>query len=234
MKYFCVILFLTFLACNNKNNSSDTAATDTPSSQPGFDLKALAGVFHDTLPCTDCDGIAARLYLRPDNSFVMEQAYLGKSVAYDIGKWSVVDSILKLTGNEGPRQFKILNLAEIKLLDNEGRMPYDTANTRLTLKRDNTPFKPAQPVPLEGIFSAAGDTMNIQVCAMGNTYPVALAPAAMQMKALYNKAVKQENEPLYAKLAGHFELRPSLTDTTTEDFFVVERFVNFVPGQQCK
>jgi copper homeostasis protein (lipoprotein) len=233
MKYILLLTCLIIYACNS--NKRDNKETDSTANKPkDFEVKKFAGIFFNTLPCADCPGIATQLYLKPDNSFIMEQAYLGKSVAYDLGKWSVTDSILKLISSEGPRQFKVVNFAAIKLLDNEGRMIDDTTNNHIILNRINTPFKPKQPIPVEGIFSANGDTMNIHLCAVDINYPVALSPSAMSMKATYNKAVHQKNEPLYAKLEGHFELRPSLTDTSTKDFFVVERFVKFIPGQQCK
>jgi len=233
MKYILVLTCLILCACNNNKGTNKT--TDSAANKKGgFELQKLDGVFYDTLPCADCPGIATQLELKPDNSFILEQAYLGKSVLYDLGKWSVTDSILKLTGSEGPKQFKILNHAAIRLLDNEGRMTYDTTSTHIVLSRINTPFKPLQPIPVEGVFSASGDTMKIHICAVDNTYPVAIAPDAMSMKATYNSATHQKNEPVYAKLEGHFELRPSLTDTTTKDFFVVEHFVKFIPGQQCK
>ena len=232
MKHLFALTCLMLFACHNKNNSAD--AHNTANQPTAFDMNNVAGVFYDTLPCADCPGVATRLYLKPDNSFIMEQAYIGKNIVYDLGKWSITDSIVKLTGIEGLSQFKILNHATIKLLDNEGRMIYDTTNARLVLHRDNSPFKPLQPIPVEGIFSANEDTMNIHICAMDNNYPVALAPDAMNTKTAYNKAAHQKNEPLYAKLEGHFELRPSLKDTTTKDFFVVEHFVEFGPGQQCK
>lgn len=232
MKYIFVFICITISACNSNKTSNGNA--DSTAAQPtGFDVRNVAGVFYDTLACDSCPGIATKLYLKPDNSFILEQAYVGKNVAYDLGKWSITDSILKLTGNEGPKQFKILNHASIKLLDNEGRMPYDST-ARLVLQRINVPFKPLQPVPVEGIFSANGDTMNIHICAMDKNYPVALAPGAMQMKVAYSKAMHQKNEPLYAKLEGHFELRPVLKDTVTHDYFVVEHFITFMPEQQCK
>src|SRR5947208_15796810 len=110
----------------------------------------------------------------------------------------------------------------------------NNTTTHTVFNRINTPFKPKQRIPVEGIFSANGDTMNIHVCTVDNNYPVALSPDAMSMKSTYNKAVHQKNEPIYAMMEGHFELRPSLTDTSTKDFFVVEHFVKFIPGQQCK
>src|SRR4051794_10933420 len=125
MKYIILLTCLIIYACKN-NKESDQETDNTAKKPAGFEVQKFAGVFYDTLPCADCPGIATQLNLKPDNSFIMEQAYLGRSVVYDLGKWSVTDSILKLTGSEGPRQFKILNYAAIKLLDNEGRMIYDT------------------------------------------------------------------------------------------------------------
>jgi copper homeostasis protein (lipoprotein) len=233
MKYSFVLICLILFACHNKNNSNNTI-NKTANQPRGFDVKNIQGVFYNTLPCADCPGIATKLYLKPDDSFIMEQKYLNRNIVYDLGRWSVTDSILKLTGTEGISQFKILNQATIKLLDNEGRMIYDTTSAHLVLLRDNTPFKPLKLIPVEGTFYANRDTMNIHICAMDNNYPVALAPKAMGMKAAYNKAAHQKNEPLYAKLEGHFELRPVMGDTITKDFFVVEHFINFVAGQQCK
>lgn len=233
MKYFLVVACLLLCACHS-NKQKNTTADSTAKMPEGFEIKKFSGLFFDTLPCADCPGIATNLYLKPDDSFIMEQAYIGKNIVYNLGKWSITDSILKLTGTEGISQFTILNHAAIKLLDNEGSIMYDTTNARITFNRINTPFKPLQPIPIEGIFSANSDTMNILICAMDNSYPVALAPGALGIKAAYNKLVHQKNEPVYAKLEGNFELRPSLNDTTTQDFFVADHFVAFVAGQQCK
>ena len=232
MKYLFVLTSFLIFACNNKkNNTDENGIGNQPAS---FDVKNVTGVFFDTLSCADCPGIATKLYLKPDNSFIMEQNYIGRNTVYNLGKWSVTDSILKLTGTEGTSQFKLLNHATIKLLDNEGRMMYDTTNARLMLQRDDAPFKTLKPIPVEGIFSATGDTMNIHICAMDNSYPVALSPDAMGMKTAYSKAAHQKNDSLYAKLEGHFELRPYMNDTITKDFFVVEHFIEFSPGQQCR
>ena len=233
MRFFIFFSVLFLCACHNSTLQSTSADSTTAKKTPGFEVKQLSGVFYDTLPCADCPGIATRIYLKPDNSFIMEQAYVGKNIVYDMGKWYTTDSILKLTSTEGPRQFKIISYAEIKLLDNEGRMINDTA-ARLSLRRNNVPFKPLQPVPVEGLFRATGDTMNIHICVLGKDYPVALAPGAVSLPAAYSKAATQKNQPVFVKLAGHFELRPALNDTTTQDFFVVENFIRFIPGQACK
>ncbi len=233
MKYGLLFMLIVLAACHGNSLHSDATDSTIAKKPAGFEVKQMAGVFYDTLPCADCPGIATKIYLKPDNSFIMEQVYVGKHTVYDIGKWSTTDSVLKLTSTEGPRQFKILSYAEIKLLDNEGRMMNDTV-LHSSLRRNNIPFKPLQPVPVEGLFSAKGDTMNIYICALGKDYPVALSPGAMSLTAAYNKAATGKNQPLFAQLGGHFELRPSLRDTTTQDFFVVEQLVKFIPGQECK
>lgn len=232
MKYVIVICCLLLVACENKNKA-DTEIKDAQ--QPiGFPTQQLMGVFQDTLPCNDCAGAATTLYLKPDKTYIMEQAHGDKKVVYNLGKWVVTDSVLNLTGRQGPLTFKLLNLAEIALLDMPDTLLHNHSATPVTLNRVITPFKPLQPVPVEGMFSAAGDTMNILVCATGLTYPVALAPSAMRMTTAYSKAVQSKKTPLYSEVEGHFELRPSQQDTTTQDFFVVERFKKFIPQQQCQ
>ena len=238
MKYIFILPFLFLLtACGNNRSDSDTTLQSTSSDSTtgkrpgGYEVKQLAGVFYDTLPCADCPGIATKVYLKPDNTFVMEQEYVGKNTFYQTGIWQVTDSLLQLIGTSSPQRFKIINYAELELLDTEGKEI--NSPKKLELYRNNIPFKPMQAVPVEGVFSAKNDTMNIHICSMQRDYPATLAPTAMILTSKYKQAAK-DGEPIYAKLAGHFELRPSLNDTTTQDFFVVEKFIKFDPKQQCK
>src|SRR5690348_16929743 len=104
MKLLSVLTCLLLFACHNKNNNTNTHNVANPST--AFTIRNVAGVFYDTLPCADCPGIATKLHLKPDNSFIMEQSYIGKSIVYNLGRWSITDSIIKLTGTEGISQFK--------------------------------------------------------------------------------------------------------------------------------
>ena len=235
MKYTLVLSFLLILmACHNNSDTtlqSTSSDSTTGKKSHGYEVKQLAGVFYDTLPCADCPGIATQLYLKPDNTFIMERQYVGKSTFYETGTWQMGDSLLQLTGTGSPQRFKIMSHAALELLDTEGK-EIDSPKKQ-ELHRNNVPFKPVQPVPIEGMLSARNNTMQIHICSMQRDYPATLAPSAMMLTSKY-KQIAKGSEPVYAKLAGHFELRPSLHDTTTQDFFVIEKFIKFESGQQCK
>lgn len=125
----------------------------------------------------------------------------------------------------------MMSHATLQQLDKNGKEI--EGKNKLLLHRNNIPFKPFEPVPVEGIFSAANNNMNIHICTMKKDYPATLAPTAMMMTTAYKKA-SPNGEPAYVKVAGHFELRPVVNDTTTKDFFVIEKFIGFEGGQSCK
>ncbi len=235
MKYIVSILVLITVisSCHTNADTKSTTADSTIGKKPqGYEVKQLAGVFNDTLPCADCPGIAAKVYLKPDLTFVMENQYIGKSISYQTGTWQLNDSLLQLSGTSDTQHFKIANYAEIDMLDKEGK-EITGPKKKLALYRNNTPFKPQQPVPVQGMYSAKGDTMLLHVCSMNHDYQATLAPAAMALTAKY-KGMAKEGQPVFAKLAGHFELRPSINDTTTQDYFVIEKFISFDAKGACK
>ncbi len=231
--WFCCI----FLAasCSNISTSTlqNTSSDSTIAKQPaGYNLKQIIGVFDATLPCADCPGIATKLYLKPDSTFIMEQHYLDRNFLYETGRWVMQDSLLQLNGVDSAERFKIISHATLEPLDNDGK-EIIAGSKKALLHRNNIPFKPVKEIPVEGMYSMKNNTMNIHICTMKKDYPATLAPGAMMMTSAYKKAAPN-NEPLYAQVAGHFELRPYLNDTTTRDFFVIEKFIKFIPAQSCK
>ncbi len=233
---FVVAIFLVIIiisACHSNADVKNTSSDSTINKKPeGYGIKQLAGVFYDTLPCADCPGIATKLYLRPDMTFVMERQYVGKGTFYETGTWLFQDSLLQLTGEDSPQQFKIMSHAALEVLDAEGKEINSHAG-KLMLHRNNIPFVPVKPVPVEGIYNAVNDTMVIHICSMNRDYQATLAPSAMIMTSKYKQASK-EGKGVYAQVAGHFELRPSLSDTTTQDYFVIEKFIRFDSKKTCK
>lgn len=238
MKYILpFLLSVAILSCHS-NTATDTGNTQSDSTvgakPTGFETKQLSGVFYDTLPCADCPGIATKMYLKPDQTFLMEREYVGKkSTAYETGTWNHSDSMLQLLSPTDTQQFKIESYALLHVLSADGKEITDAPKPML-LHRNNVPFKPLQPVPVDGMFKSINDTMAIHVCSMNKDYQATLAPTAMMMTAKYKQVAKQQGQPVYAKVAGHFELRPSLNDTTTQDFFVIEKFISFNAKGACK
>ncbi len=231
--WFCCIFFV--ISCSNISTSSlqNTSPDSTIAKQPnGYNLKQIIGVFSNTLPCADCPGIATQLYLKPDSSFIMEQHYLDRGYFYQTGRWIMNDSLLQLNTNDTLQQFKMTSHATLALLDKDGKEVI-MGSKKALLHRNNIPFKPFQPIPVEGMFSIKNNTMNIHICTMKKDFPAAIAPGGAMMKPAYEKA-SPNGESVYAKVAGHFELRPFFNDTTTRDFFVIEKFIRFLPNQSCQ
>lgn len=235
MKYTAVflVLFIVLSSCQSNSDIKSTSADSTMAKKPeGFKVKQLAGLFYDTMPCADCPGIVTKMYLRPDETFIMEREYIGKNTLYETGVWSTNDSLLQLTSTDSPQHFKIDSYAKFSVLDNENK-EIKAGNKLLVLNRNNIPFQPLQPVPVTGMYSAKGDTILLHICSMNRNYHAALSSGAMMIPAKYMQTSKN-GQAVFANLAGHFELRPSLNDTTTQDFFVIEKFISFDAKGACK
>lgn len=225
----CIVGFI--VSCRSSSKKSEAKETES------LDTSAVkfAGVFSDTIPCADCSGIAITADLKPDHTYVLEEDYLegkGEHINYDVGTWTITDSILNLSNTtEKPRQFKVLNHAEISVLDNEGKM-ITGPGLNFNIMRSLKPFTPRKPIPVKGMFSGIEDTMQIYICAMNKTFAAAIQPDVQTMKTEYAKE-KAKKDTIMAYVEGHFELRPSLQNTGTEDFFVIERFKKFAPSESC-
>ena len=74
MKYQTLFCFAGFCALLSSGCTSTQKAGDT--SQNSLDWK---GVYSGVLPCADCSGIATKMTLRENNTYVLQTQYLGKS-----------------------------------------------------------------------------------------------------------------------------------------------------------
>lgn len=231
----CCIL----LACQNaadKSKNTDSVAINVSSP---FAAKDLAGVFSDTIPCADCAGIITTLRLRHDSTFVLEQEYVGLKdsgdhVFYQLGKWSLLDSSLKLNDiTEGPRQYKVTNTNELTILDNEGSIITGT-KLNYTLRKRDMLFIPKKNIPLKGMFMYFADVARLKICAWGKDYPVALTPATIKMEGEYNKLRKTDQQRILADVEGRLEMRQGMEEGKKEETFVIYKFNKFLPGDSCR
>ncbi len=221
------------------NNSHKTDSVAHATALSPFSSSQLAGYFADTIPCADCAGIVTRLQLNKDSSFILEQEYVGAkdpaaSVFYQLGSWTVVDSILRLAETtEGPRQFKIVAPGELKILDNEGSIITGT-KLNYSLHRQQTAFTPKKNIPVRGMFVYYADAALLRICALGKDLPLYFTPATKSMETAYSALKKANQERVMAEVEGRFENKPSADGNKTEETFVVEKFIRFLPGEKCK
>lgn len=226
------LLYCLFLPACHSTSENQTDRTDSLRRESLInDEESLAGVFYDTLSCADCAGMATKLYLKPDSTFVMEKQHTKQSPVYETGTWLMRDSLIQLVMPDTFQLLKIVNFAQLNYIkpstDTTGN-----AGINLKLRRNNSPFQPLQPIPITGIYTAVNDTMTLYICSMKKTYAAALAPEALRLTTRYKQVAKPGSSAV-VQAAGHFELRPSLTDTSTQDYFVIEKWESVKAGTSC-
>lgn len=231
MKPLLFLFFISFMAVQCKNKAHKQVLKDSAQFSPAL----FAGMFSDTIPCADCSGIVVNLQLEPDEIYIMKQNYLnanGKdTVIYDLGKWSVTDSILKLSNStEGPKQYKIENTNRLSMLTSEAEVIKSVSNLSYTLKRLSDTSITFSNIPLNGMLSIKKDSMKLYICALHTSYRAVFMPADTTVVQQYKMLAAPDTLNalmMYAK--GHFEKKPY----NAEKFFVIEKFIRFAKDESC-
>jgi copper homeostasis protein (lipoprotein) len=225
---------LFFLAsCNTHSGESSTK--DSSLAVSGFASHQFDGLFSDTIPCADCAGIITSLNLEADSTFILEQEYVGlregDRVFYQLGKWSLVDSLLRLNEiTEGPRQFKIINTNELKMLDNEGVMVTGTT-LNFSLRRKAIPFVAKKPVTVRGMAIDAGDSSFIKICAWGKNIPLEFTRDTQWPDSLSRIKDGMRTRTL-AEIEGHFHTIDK--NGQPVQVFTAEKVLKLSPAEKCK
>jgi copper homeostasis protein (lipoprotein) len=226
-------LFL-LASCNggpDKNSSKDSSREAVS----GFASHQFDGLFSDTIPCADCAGIITSLNLEADSTFILEQEYVGLKegdrVFYQLGKWSLVDSLLRLNEvTEGPRQFKIVSTEELKMLDNEGGIVTGTT-LNFSLHRKKSPFVAKKPITIRGMAMDAADSSRIKICAWGKDIPLEFTRTTTWPDSVAGmKDVIRART--FAEIEGHF--RTVEKNGKTEQIFTAEKVLKLLPEEKCK
>jgi copper homeostasis protein (lipoprotein) len=231
LKSLLFLFLLNLLAVQCKNKANKQVLKDSAQFAPAL----FAGTFADTIPCADCAGIAVTLQLEPDETYIIKQNYLnvnGKdTVIYDLGKWSITDSILKLSNStEIPKQYKIENVNKLSMLTSEAEVIKSISNLSYTLERLLDTSISFSNIPVNGMLSIRKDTMKFYVCALHTSYRTIFIPAdtmAVQQYKMLTASDTLSKLMMYAK--GYFERKPY----NGEKFFVVEKFIRFAKNESC-
>ncbi|WP_153797079.1 copper resistance protein NlpE N-terminal domain-containing protein [Foetidibacter luteolus] len=233
------LLLMLLAACNNdtaNKTTADSTAVATIQADT-ITMQEVEGVYKDTLPCADCPGIVTTLQLSSDSTYITEHQYIGKKkedLFYTLGRWSLKDSIVKLSGiKDGPAAYKA-SLNSLLQLDMEGK-EITGSNLNYTLRRGpSKSFEPKINIPVEGMFVYYADAHLFTLCATGKTYPAALTKETVKMESAYSALKKADKEPLLANVEGIFEMRPGMEEGSRQQTFVIKKFIKFLPGEKCK
>jgi|GEM_PF-4592530 len=77
-KNWFFVLFAASLLVSCDDQPADSTSSISPSESDPY--TAISGLYSDTLPCADCEGILVHLTLFADSSYAIRERYLGKPV----------------------------------------------------------------------------------------------------------------------------------------------------------
>lgn len=121
MKYFhLTYLFAIVILWSCQSSNVTQAIPDEHTSKSALDWD---GVYHGTLPCTDCVGKQTRITIRKDQSYILETFDLDKSTSVAVASggfnWDKTGAIITLENQKGePWKMKVVENGMIKLQAN--------------------------------------------------------------------------------------------------------------------
>lgn len=133
-----MILFaFTLLSCNVKQIGTVTNPTPGDTSQNSLDYD---GIYRGTIPCADCEGIKATVYLMRNNTFKTVYEYLGRDVkpfeTSGTFTWNEEGNTVTLkSANDATSYFVGENT--LTQLDQDGKKMTGTLASKYILSKDN-------------------------------------------------------------------------------------------------
>jgi uncharacterized lipoprotein YbaY/heat shock protein HslJ/uncharacterized lipoprotein NlpE involved in copper resistance len=196
----------------------------------------LPAHFAGDLPCADCPGIRHLLNLWPDQVFHLRREYLERDLVVDtIGRWHadpVRGALVLEDGSETPLAFEIRGDGGLRLLGADGApiesdLPYD-----LVRAEGIAPFEPR--LGMRGMVTYFADSVRIEECLTGRSYPVALEGDVVALQEAVLAARSDPDTPVLATIEGRIAARPRMEGEGTEESVIVDRFITVSPGETCE
>ena len=222
----CLCLAALSAGCHRGSSGDPDARVPMP--------PALAGVYSGEWPCSNCRAIEATLWLRPDGSFFLRQAFLDDAEpdakahrdapVYTLGRWHwddrAAEAVLVAPGPE--RRLAVTDAEHLQL-----RVPSPVTHM---LARDTSspPFKDRLILDGESAVSDRGATFN--ECRTGLSFAVAETGAYRELRRQHrfmNPKGKVARTTVEAHLVGVGD------SSATSEALVVDRFITLKPGIGC-
>jgi len=219
----CAALLCAALAGCGRNGSS---AGPTPTPLP----PNLPGVYAGSVACSNCNAIAATLWLRADKRFFLRQRYLGndgaaRDASYGFGRWSwderAAELVLRSRGPE--RRFKRLDGERLEQLAT-------SAAVKSLFTRD--PRAPAftDRVRFEGEAELTERGATFKQCDTGLELPIVTGGGLTELRRMSRALSASQAAPL-AAVDGHIVLG-SLGGAKREQL-VIDKVITIKPGSGC-
>ncbi|UPL49477.1 copper resistance protein NlpE [Hymenobacter sublimis] len=210
---------------------SENAAADKDA---GAATLPLAGIYADTMPCNDCQGIATRLTLRPDSLYELQEAYLGRTspVNYRRGPWRVRGQVVTLepSGNDPVRRYSVEADQSLRLLDATGK-PMQATGQDYTLNRTANSDLSAAGTRREftGKFTYQSDAASLIECGSDKRYTVAPAGLTADLQRRYTTTRKKDGQAVFVRVLATVQGPQS----GAEEALLVEKILEMKPDPIC-
>lgn len=166
---FPIALFVfaaTFMSCEAQKSATANNLDPAHSAQNSLDYD---GIYRGTIPCADCEGIKATVYLMRNNTFKTVYEYVGKVVEpfESTGKftWNKEGNTVTLTsGNDKTSYFVGKNT--LTQLDQNGKKMTGALASKYILSKDNYRLlhRKWKLIDLMGKRVTTSETMNKEAC----------------------------------------------------------------------
>ncbi|RSK30092.1 copper resistance protein NlpE N-terminal domain-containing protein [Hymenobacter metallilatus] len=232
------VLFL-LAACQGREQPYGTGSqNNAPDKDAGAATLPLAGVYADTVPCNDCQGIATRLTLKPDSLYELQEVYIGRPRPenYRRGPWRVRGQVVTLepSGNDPVRRYQVEPNQELRLLDADGK-PMQTAGRDYTLQHlaATDLNAPGTTREFTGRYTYLADAAVFVECGSDRRYAIASTGLNAQLQRQYGTTRQEAGKPVFLRVAATVASQPRTEGTGTEATLQVAKILEMKPDPIC-
>ncbi|RSK42960.1 copper resistance protein NlpE N-terminal domain-containing protein [Hymenobacter perfusus] len=233
------ITCLLFAACQGREQPYGTGP-DNPAADKdtGAAATPLAGVYTDTVPCNDCQGIATRLTLKPDSLYELQEVYLGRPnpTNYRRGPWRVRGQVVTLapSGNDPVRRYQVEAARKLRLLDADGKpMQADNADYTLNYQTDGNLSETGTRREFTGRYTYLADAAVFVECGSDKRYAVAPADLNSDLQRQYGTTRKEAGKAVFLRVSATVKSQTAQAGTGTEEALVVDKILEMKPDPIC-
>jgi hypothetical protein len=185
----------------------------------------VAGVYAASFPCSNCKEIAATLWLRADERFILRQNYVGDadaaddaSYAFGLWSWDEHAAEIVLRGHGPDRRLKRLDSDRLEWLGN--------AAAKTTLQRD--PSAPAfvDKVVFDGESEVGDHDATFTQCITGLELPIADAGALKELRRPH-RVLNPAHKIAFTTVDAH------IVDSGSGEQLVIDKVIKLKPGAGC-
>ena len=224
-------LLLLLAACQGREQPYGTGTENAAAeSDTGATTRALAGVYADTVPCNDCQGIATRLTLKPDSLYELREQYLGRTdpAVSQRGPWRVRGQVLTLapSGSAPGRSYQVAANQSLQLLDATGQpMPDGTQGYTLHYRSDGDLNEAGTRREFTGLYSGAAFTE----CGTDTHYELDAGNLDAELDRQYAAIRRKDGKPVFLRVSA--TVQPAAG--TDSPGLLVDKILEVKPDPVC-